>query len=125
MESYLYKKLPILEVNRIKENKESPKMIISNPEKTKEIPLSITTNLENLSENKKLKKSLQNKNNYLLFKKSIKIRNKDNLIEVKSIEFNTNKKEVISLDKKELIKNDNMLKINKKKFNRKKINRKL
>ena len=72
-----------------------------------------------------MKKSLQNKNNYLLFKKSTKIRNKDNLIEVKSLEFNTNKKEAISLDKKELIKNDNMLKINKKKFNRKKINRKL
>ena len=60
MESYLYKKLPILEVNKIKENKESPKVIILNSEKTKEIPLSITTNLENLSENK---------NNYLLFKK--------------------------------------------------------
>ena len=35
MESYLYKKLPILEVNRIKENKESPKVIILNSEKQK------------------------------------------------------------------------------------------
>ena len=114
MESYLYKKLPILEINRIKANIESPKRILLNPEKFKEIPLSITSNLENQRENNK--KSFQNKNNYSLFKKSFKIRNKDNLniIEVKSIEFNSNKKEAFSLDKKDFFNNENMLKINKK-----------
>lgn len=88
MESYLFKKLPILDKDKIKINKEA----------SNKMPSYITFKEDNQKEKNILLKSIEAKN-----KNSIKDKSKDKLLQMKQFEYNKNIKPTFSLDKKEII----------------------
>jgi len=88
MESYLFKKLPILDKDKIKINKEA----------SNKMPSYITFKEDNQKEKNILLKSIEAKN-----KNTIKDKSKDKLLQMKQFEYNKNIKPTFSLDKKELI----------------------
>ena len=92
MESYLFKKLPILDKDKVKISKDSSnKMTSQNIFK------------EDLQTEKSiLLKSIEVKNSNASFKNSIKDKSKDKLMQMKQYEYNKNIKPAFSLDKKEL-----------------------
>lgn len=103
MEFYLSKKLPNLDPDKIKKNKEP----LLKEDKNKNLALSPTKissyrnhNYENKTEGNKLLSSLQNKHNYLLFKNAFNEINKEKLLKMKQMEH-----KAFSLDKKEIINN--------------------
>lgn len=88
MESYLFKKLPILDKDKIKINKEA----------SNKMPSYITFKEDNQKEKNILLKSIEAKN-----KNSIKDKSKDKLLQMKQFEYNKNINPTFSLDKKEII----------------------
>jgi len=103
MDFYLSKKLPNLDPDKIKMNKEP----LLKEDKNKNMALSPTkissyrnNNYENKTEGNKVLKSIQNNHNYLLFKNALNDKNKEKLIKLKQIEH-----KAFSLDKKEIINN--------------------
>lgn len=92
MESYLFKKLPILDKDKVKINKETSNKILSH--------IIIKEDLQ--KEKNILLKSIEAKNNNLSFKNSIKDKSKDKIMQIKQYEYNKNIKPAFSLDKKEL-----------------------
>ena len=103
MDFYLSKKLPNLDPDKIKMNKEP----LLKEDKNKNLALSPTKissyrnhNYENKTEGNKVLKSIQKNNNYLLFKNALNDKNKEKLIKLKQIEH-----KAFSLDKKKIINN--------------------
>ena len=92
MESYLFKKLPILDKDKVKINKETSNKILSH--------INFKEDLQ--KEKNILLKSIEAKNNNLSFKNSIKDKSKDKIMQIKQYEYNKNIKPAFSLDKKEL-----------------------
>jgi len=88
MESYLFKKLPILDKDKIKINKDA----------SNKMPSYITFKEDNQKEKNILLKSIEAKN-----KNAIKDKSKDKLLQMKQFEYNKNIKPTFSLDKKEII----------------------
>jgi len=103
MEFYLSKKLPNLDPDKIKINKEH----LLKEDKNKDLALSPNKissyrnhNCDNKTEGNKLIKSIQNKHNYLLFKNALNDKSKEKFLKLKKIEH-----KALSLDKKEIINN--------------------
>ena len=103
MEFYLSKKLPNLDPDKIKINKEH----LLKEDKNKDLALSPNKissyrnhNCDNKTEGNKLIKSIQNKHNYLLFKNALTDKSKEKFLKLKKIEH-----KALSLDKKEIINN--------------------
>ena len=92
MESYLFKKLPILDKDKVKINKDSLNQMISHN----------IFKEDHQTEKNILLKSIEVKNNNTSFKNSIKDKSKDKLMQMKQFEFNKSIKPAFSLDKKEL-----------------------
>jgi len=93
MESYLFKKLPILDKDKAKISKD-----ISN-----KVPSHNIFKEEHQPEKNILLKSIESKNNSnVSFKNSLKDKSKDKLMQMKQYEYNKNIKPAFSLDKKEL-----------------------
>ena len=88
MESYLFKKLPILDKDKIKINKDA----------SNKMPSYITFKEDNQKEKNILLKSIEAKN-----KNAIKDKSKDKLLQMKQFEYNKNINPTFSLDKKEII----------------------
>ena len=101
MEFYLSKKLPNLEPDKIKKNKDSSlkedknKNLLLSPAK---ISSYRNYKYENNTEGNKLLKSIQNKPNYLLFKNSIYEKSRERILKLKQIQH-----KAFSLDKNEII----------------------
>ena len=112
MESYKSKQLPYIETEKYIISKESPKKILLNSEKIKEItttpsrvPSGISTSQEYQIESNKLSKSKssqkqnsQNKNNYIIFKNCLDNK-KEIFIQKKSKDNKNNIKQANSFDK--------------------------
>lgn len=103
MEFYLSKKLPNLEPDKIKINKDH----LLKEDKNKNFALSPNKissyrnhNNDNKTEGNKLIKSIQNKHNYLLFKNALNDKSKEKFLKLKQVEH-----KALSLDKKEIINN--------------------
>ena len=92
MESYLFKKLPILDKDKVKINKDSLNQMISHN----------IFKEDHQTEKNILLKSIEVKNNNASFKNSIKDKSKDKLMQMKQFEYNKSIKPGFSLDKKEL-----------------------
>ena len=115
MESYLFKKLPILELDKIKINKDSsPNKIILNSERNKDIattpsqnPSCISTSQEYQIESNKILKLINNKNNFILFKNAFKDNNKEKIMQMLPKKY-VNIKKAFSLEKKELLTSENI-----------------
>ena len=116
MESYLFKKLPILELDKIKMNKDSSpnKIIILNSEKNKDLastpsqnPSCISTSQEYQIESNKILKSINNKNNFMLFKNAFKDNNKEKIMQMLPKRY-VNMKKAFSLEKKDLLTSENI-----------------
>ena len=103
MDFYLSKKLPNLDPDKLKLNKE----LLLKENRNKNFALSppkISSyrnhNYENKTEGNVVLKSIHNKHNYLLFKNSLNEKNKEKLIRLKKADH-----KAFSLDKKEIINN--------------------
>ena len=92
MESYSFKKLPFLDKDKVKINKE-----VSN-----KMPSYNIFKEDHQTEKNILLKSIEVKNNNASYKNSVKDKSKDKVIQMKQYEFNKNIKPAFSLDKKEL-----------------------
>ena len=92
MESYLFKKLPILDKDKVKISKEP----------LNKMPSHNIFKEDHQTEKNILLKSIEVKNNNTSFKNSIKDKSKDKLMQMKQFEYNKSIKPGFSLDKKEL-----------------------
>ena len=103
MDFYISKKLPNVDPDKLKLNKE----LLLKENRNKNLALSppkISSyrnhNYENKTEGNVVLKSIHNKHNYLLFKNSLNEKNKEKLIRLKKADH-----KAFSLDKKEIINN--------------------
>lgn len=91
MESYIFKKLPILDKDKAKIIKDG----------SNKIPSHINFKEDHQTEKNILLKSIESKNNNASYKNSLKDKSKDKLMQIKQFEYGKNIKPTISLDKKE------------------------